>query len=224
MLSVRDECEQLLSAEERATMSAAESPTDSPIPQHTAAPTHVDTELTTLPTVTRLPPPGNIELPLRELQLRPKRGNGNTADDSDAEGISASASVNSLLLPVTVTIVLTVLLVHLLAESPEKIAGSFSQLMVYNEHDTDTASTIASGVLLNSLVMVATLFSVTTLLLLLYKFRCYLLIYGWLFLSVGSLLLLFGGFVAQQIMILYAIPLDWPTGESRRIAVSKEYW
>lgn len=64
---------------------------------------------------------------------------------------------------------------------------------------------------MNALVMVGTLFGVTTLLLLLYKFRCYMLIYGWLFLSVGSLLLLFGGFVAQQLLELYAVPVDWPS-------------
>ena len=208
-------------------MSEAESPTDSPLPDmHSSAPGGADVELAqTLPTAARLPPPTEIEPPLRELQLRPARGGrehggtGSASDEGDVEdGVSASASVNSLLRPVTVTIVLTVFLVHAMAESPEKIAGSFSQLMVYEEHDTDTASTIASGVLLNSLVMVGTLFSVTTLLLLLYKFRCYLIIYGWLFLSVGSLLLLFGGFVAQQLITLYAIPLDWPSGESGRKA------
>ena len=58
---------------------------------------------------------------------------------------------------------------------------------------------------------VATLFGVTTLLLLLYKMRCYLLIYGWLFLSVGSLLSLFGGFVVQQLLTINAIPIDWPS-------------
>jgi len=119
--------------------------------------------------------------------------------------------VMSLLKPVTVTMVLVVLLVHGLAESPEKISGSFSQLMVYQESANDSASTIAGGVLLNGLVMVGVLFGVTTLLLLLYKIRCYIAIYAWLFLSVGTLLSLFGGFVANQALQILAIPIDTPS-------------
>jgi len=104
-----------------------------------------------------------------------------------------------------------VFLVHAMEESPEKIQGSFSQLMVYEERSTDSTSTIAGGVLMNGLVMVFTLFVVTTLLLLLYKLRCTMLIYLWMLTSVGSLLCLFGGFVAQQLLTLYSIPIDWPS-------------
>ena len=54
-------------------------------------------------------------------------------------------AVLSLLRPVTVTMVLVVLLVHGLEESPDKIQGSFSNLMVYEESSTDSVSTIAGG-------------------------------------------------------------------------------
>lgn len=114
----------------------------------------------------------------------------------------------SLLKPVTATMAIVVFLVHALAESTEHLQGGFSQMMVYREDEHDSAGTIARGVLLNAASVVATLFVVTTLLFLLYKFRCYVAIYGWLFLSVGSLLFLFGGFVLRQLLALHSIPID----------------
>ncbi|KAL3896513.1 MAG: hypothetical protein SGPRY_013255, partial [Prymnesium sp.] len=75
----------------------------------------------------------------------------------------------------------------------------------------DSIGAIASGVLLNSLAVVGLLFCVTTLLLVLYKMRCYILIYGWLFLSVGSCLMLLGGRVALHILTILNIAFDLPT-------------
>lgn len=49
------------------------------------------------------------------------------------------------------------------------------------------------------------LFIVTTALMLLYRFRCYALIYGWLLFSVGSLLFLFGGYVGQGLLQAYGV-------------------
>jgi hypothetical protein len=49
------------------------------------------------------------------------------------------------------------------------------------------------------------LFIVTTALMLLYRFRCYVLIYGWLLLSVGSLLFLFGGYVGIGLLTAYNV-------------------
>ncbi|KAL1515826.1 hypothetical protein AB1Y20_002442 [Prymnesium parvum] len=168
------------------------------------------------------PPPAGAsadapDSPLRELQLQVGRsGSGSSGSSSsdalDDDTLTAGSSVASLLRPVTLTIALTVFLVHSLAGAPDSGAGGFSQLMVYRERDGDASATVAGGVLLNALVMVGTLFGVTTALLVLYKLRCYLVIYSWLIVSVGSLLFLFGGFVAQQLLEVYAIALDWPTG------------
>ena len=43
---------------------------------------------------------------------------------------------------------------------------------------------------------------------LLYRFRCYGLIYGWLIFSVGSLLFMFGGYVGQGLLEAYGLPLS----------------
>jgi hypothetical protein len=49
------------------------------------------------------------------------------------------------------------------------------------------------------------LFGVTTALMLLYRFRCYALIYGWLLFSVASLLYLFGGYVGDGLLQAYGV-------------------
>ena len=119
--------------------------------------------------------------------------------------------VTSLLIPVSVTMLLVVLLVSQMSEASQEFVGTFSGLMVYQEDEDDSVATIAGGVLLNGAVLVGMLFFVTTCLLMLYKFRCLFLIYAWLFLSVTSLLAGFGGFVAQQLLIIYDLPFDTPS-------------
>ena len=58
------------------------------------------------------------------------------------------------------------------------------------------------------LFVVFMLFVVTSALLLLYKCRCYLLIYAWLFLSVSTLLFIFGGYVVDELLIMHDVPVD----------------
>ena len=97
--------------------------------------------------------------------------------------------------------ILVVYLVHEMGAASQEISSGLSDLMVYQESASDSAGTIAGGVLLNSAVVVAALFVVTTMMMLMYKYRCYRLIYGWLFLSVSSLLFSFGGYVAQSLLV-----------------------
>jgi len=130
---------------------------------------------------------------------------------SEEEPVDAGDQVMSLLSPVTLTMIIVVFLVGEMENASEQIQGSFSELMVYQEDETDDASTILSGVALNGLSIVAMLFFVTTGLLLLYKFRCYLIIYAWLFLSVSTLLFLFGGYVVRELLLMHDVPWDAPS-------------
>ena len=83
--------------------------------------------------------------------------------------------------------------------------------MVYQELEADSTSTKAGGVLLNAIAMVAMLAVVTTLMMLLYRHRCYKLMYGWLLFSVASLLFSFGGLVLEQLLEIYEIAADRPS-------------
>ena len=133
---------------------------------------------------------------------------GAAADDAVDEAYDPNKQMVSLLKPVSLTMVLVVYLVRTLG-SPASLEGGLSELMVYREMEADSASTKvarrraaahrvaashvitrtltlslslgqAGGVLLNALAMVAMLAGVTTLMMLLYRWRCYKLMYGWL--------------------------------------------
>jgi presenilin 1 len=122
---------------------------------------------------------------------------------------SPFSQVNSLLVPVVLTMALTVALSQALG--PTAVRGGLASVMVYHERTTDSAATIAGGVALNALMMVGLLFVVTTCLLLLYKLRCMRLIYGWLCFSVGSLLFVFGSYIAQQLLVRNGVAMDAPS-------------
>ena len=108
------------------------------------------------------------------------------ATSEDEPAGNPGAQVLSLLKPVSVTMVLVVYLVHEMQDASQQIQGGFSDLMVYKESNSDSASTILGGVVLNSMVVVFTMFVVTTGLLLLYRWHCYRIIYAWLFFSVAT--------------------------------------
>jgi len=112
--------------------------------------------------------------------------------------------------PVSLTMVMVVYLVGTLGNDVE-IEGGFQELMVYHEEESDSVGTKAGGVLLNALAMVGMLFVVTTLMWLLYYYRCYRVMYGWLLFSVASLLFTFGGYVLRQLLAIYELPADEPT-------------
>lgn len=120
----------------------------------------------------------------------------------------AGEQVVSLVKPVSLTMILVVLLIDQLGDSTRQLSGGFSQLMVYHEDASDSAGTVLAGVLLNGAGVAAGLAGVTSALFLLYRHRCYALIYGWLLLSVSGLLFAFGGFVAQQLFELHDLPVD----------------
>lgn len=116
--------------------------------------------------------------------------------DEDADDMAdLLTQVDSLLKPVSVTMILVVLLVSSLRTSPVA-SGAFQNIMVYEEREQDSRQTKLKGSLENALVFVALIAVVTTVLFLLYKFRCTKLIYAWLISSVGMLLASFGGLVA----------------------------
>ena len=68
--------------------------------------------------------------------------------------------------------------------------------------------TIVGGVLLNSAIIAFTFFGVATGLLLLYKYRRYAVIGVRLFLSVSTLLFLFGGYVVEELLTMHDVPMD----------------
>jgi len=143
------------------------------------------------PAITSAPPapePG----PASATPVDPHADVGEEGSEPD---VDLFVQVDSLLKPVSTTMLLVIALVGVLNASPIA-AGAFSTMMVYEEHEDDSAGTKLQGSLENALVFIALIVGVTTLLFLLYKFHCTKIIYAWLITSVGMLLGSFGGLVA----------------------------
>ena len=90
--------------------------------------------------------------------------NGGDGDGGDGDGeyeLDPAAQVASLLAPVCATMAIVVYLLKTV-DAAEQPASGFSEIMVYQEHSSDDAATIAGGVALNALAMGALLFVVTS--------------------------------------------------------------
>lgn len=114
--------------------------------------------------------------------------------DSERGDVDLFVQVDSLIKPVSATMLMVAALVGILNSSP--VSGTFSNMMVYEEKEDDSTSEKLAGSFENALIFIALIVGVTTLLFLLYKFHCTKLIYAWLITSVGMLLASFGGLVA----------------------------
>ena len=110
---------------------------------------------------------------------------GAEAPTTHLDELDGGTQVLSLLKPVVLCMIIVVWLIDGIGAT--NVRGGFSSVMVYQEKSSDTVAVKAGGVALNSLALVALLAVVTTLLVVLYKFRCKLIIYGWLLFSVGAM-------------------------------------
>lgn len=94
-------------------------------------------------------------------------------EDDDIEDLAYSAQhLVAILIPVTITMLLVVLIVRLLLESPSANAVSYSPLMVYKEKATDSTGERLGGAVLNALIFVGVIIVFTVILVILYKYRC----------------------------------------------------
>lgn len=80
----------------------------------------------------------------------------------------------------------------------------------FHEESPDR-STKAWNAVANSLILMAVIVGMTILLILLYKYRCYKIIHGWLIISSLMLLSVFSYLYLEEVLRAYNIPMDYPT-------------
>lgn len=100
--------------------------------------------------------------------------------------------VMNILVPVAITMVLTIAAVRTINLSPTNEVG---QVLAYgfSESPEDSTGSRLWHSLLNALVFVVMIICTTFVFVLLYKYRCLKVLFGWLMGSTGVLLALFGG-------------------------------
>lgn len=80
----------------------------------------------------------------------------------------------------------------------------------FHEKSSDVSTKVWNAVA-NSLILMAVIVVMTILLIVLYKYRCYKIIHGWLILSSLMLLSIFSYLYLEEVLRAYNIPMDYPT-------------
>nr|CAD7258938.1 unnamed protein product [Timema shepardi] len=80
----------------------------------------------------------------------------------------------------------------------------------FHEESPDTSTKVWNAVA-NSLILMAVIVVMTILLIVLYKYRCYKIIHGWLILSSLMLLFIFSYLYLEEVLRAYNVPMDYIT-------------
>jgi hypothetical protein len=80
----------------------------------------------------------------------------------------------------------------------------------YDEKDSSSSSKLGQAVV-NTLVFLGIVVVMTVILVVLYKYRCYKALYGWLVVTTASLVFLFAGLYLAEMYQKYNLAMDWIT-------------
>ncbi|CAO1432362.1 unnamed protein product [Diamesa hyperborea] len=80
----------------------------------------------------------------------------------------------------------------------------------FHETSSDTGTKVWNA-LANSAILMVVIIIMTIVLILLYKYRCYKVIHGWLIMSSFMLLFIFSYLYLEEVLRAYNIPMDYPT-------------
>jgi presenilin 1 len=134
-----------------------------------------------------------------------------TTDTTPAEMRYYVTQISLIVRPVIACILLSVTWVKIsLNESDFRPARS-SLSTVYQEQATDSSSDIFLGSLTNALIILAQIVIATVVFVVLFKYGCWRILYGYLFLVVVLLLALMGFVLLLNLLQVFSIPLDYIT-------------
>ena len=118
--------------------------------------------------------------------------------------------VTGIVYPVSVCMVITVALVRVL--NPEGASDSGAVYLAsayYTERESDSAGTKLTGSVINALIFVGAIAAMTFILVLLFKYGCTKLIYGYMGFSGFSIFFVLTGLITLELLQTYGAELDW---------------
>jgi len=129
-------------------------------------------------------------------------------DDDEEETVDYQAeTVTTILKPVSITMIMVIWAVKTITLPAATAATSF--YMAYDENDSQSTGQRFLGSIVNALIMLAAILVTTVAFVILYKFRCLKVIYGWLITSSLMMLGMFGGFFFFYLLDAYNSAFDW---------------
>lgn len=151
--------------------------------------------------------------PRQREQSRRNRERPQIEEDAEEEEMSlryGASTVISLFIPVTLCMIVVVATVGSVSYYTDQTGG---QYLVYTPFHTENASTgtVVWQTVVNSMIMIGVIAAMTVFLVLLYKYRCYKFIHGWLILSSLLMLFLFAYLYLGQVLQAYNAAMDYIT-------------
>eukprot|EP00127_Corallochytrium_limacisporum_P006147 Clim_evm14s219 gene=Clim_evmTU14s219 len=165
-------------------------PNRNPVPAPAAAP------VPTAEPVEGSPPP----------QRRPRERTFQSAAVKDG-----AEAVLALVIPVSICMALVVASIRSITYYGEEDPSQTLVYIAYTEDGSESNAARFGGAVVNALIIVGVVLAMTCLLVVLYKYRCYKIIQGWLIASTTLLLFLFGYTYFDQILDKYNLAMDYIT-------------
>jgi presenilin 1 len=121
----------------------------------------------------------------------------------------AIQSIMALILPVTITMIASALVVNYITiDDGDRNAVGFNRFLVSDETAANSNGDRAIDALVNALIIIGVVGTVTFLMVLLYYLKCTKILTGWLIISVASIFGLTGAFVVQRLIARFQVPVD----------------
>ncbi|KAK3748726.1 hypothetical protein QZH41_015672, partial [Actinostola sp. cb2023] len=135
----------------------------------------------------------------------------NTSEDDEEEMLKYGArSVLMLIIPVSTCMLVVVATISSVTYYTEN-NGTYLVYTPFHEENGISSAQKAGEAIANAFIVIGVVLVLTIILVVLYKFRCYCIISGWLVVSSLLLLFFFGYIYFQELLKVYNVPMDYFT-------------